>query len=652
MLDEVKMLVGQLDNHTFQAFPSALLTTDLPTFSEHLKARSTEISSVISQLFSKSMATSPEVSELQGRIAQLLAAEKGHITELEKTRLERDEYIDRLEKASLRYMLAEKRLDRARSATVAKLEKQAVFGGSNAQGSGLGGNEGSGSGQDESANIKPESGDDLFEAEEARKEAVAASAKQKEQLEVLEAENKKLLTQVTTLNNRLSRLTDEDYSRTDLFKHLKSQHEDVIKRINHLEATNVQLREEAEKLQAERTAFRLQIENESQAAVAEKETQLVHAENDLARIRTARDELIADVSMRKATQNQEKASVEQVKELANAKEARIKVLESQIERLGAQIGQSNGVASPEPILEDLTVDELQSKYANLERQYKMLSQELQSMGTAYTKASTLASQKINNLSALEEKVTRLGAEKSKADQKYFAAMKSKEARDQEVRTLRAQNSKSSDIVSQLKDSEASVRALNINLEKQVAELKESLIIMTNQQRTCQQNVNERNITLEGFKSQVEELKKFLLGKDSSASTIASAHRKAEVEIEQLKVRLEETQKSLESWKTKGLGNQSDEYEMLRVSFAYRKPPLSYMADHESPDPSHLHRLPDKIQGHRHQNLRARLLQRLRRGTSAVAVEEMSQLQQAVWYQRPFACNALVLVLAVSALVRT
>ena len=99
--------------------------------------------------------TTPEVSELQGRIAQLLAAEKGHITELEKTRLERDEYIDRLEKASLRYMLAEKRLDRAKSATVAKLEKQAIFGGSNAQGSGLGGGggtDGLGNGLEENAN--------------------------------------------------------------------------------------------------------------------------------------------------------------------------------------------------------------------------------------------------------------------------------------------------------------------------------------------------------------------------------------------------------------------------------------------------------------------------------------------------------------------
>ncbi len=53
-------------------------------------------------------------------------------------------------------------------------------------------------------------------------------------------------------------------------------------------------------------------------------------------------------------------------------------------------------------------------------------------------------------------------------------------------------------------------------------------------------------------------------KNTSANAASTAHRKADVEIETLKVRLEDTKKSLESWKTKGLGNQSGEYEMLRV----------------------------------------------------------------------------------------
>ena len=574
LIDEIRLLVGDFTNHnTFSTFPSGLLAADSAAFNAHLKTRSSEISSVISQIFSRAPASTSEVSQLQGRVAELLAAEKAHIVELERSRLEKEKLVGRLEDASLRYMLAEKKLDRSKSATVAKLERQAISGGRSDTGSGLGGTQDASNGHVDS---KPDNVEELIEAEEARKEAVAASAKRKEQLENLETENEKLTAQLTTLSNRLTHLSDDDYSRTDLFKLLKSQHEDVIKRINNLEATNVQLREEAEKLQAERTAYRIQMEKESAMAVSELEAQLVQAENDLARVRTGRDELIAEVTLRKNAQSQERNSVDQVKELASAKEERIKALESEVARLKSQTGQSADPASRSPSAEDLSPEQLQTRYSNLEKQYSLLDNELQSMGTAFKKASTLASQKVTNAVALEEKVQRLSAEKSKADQKYFAAMKAKEAREQEVRTLRAQNSKSSEMVSSLKDSEAANRAIQVNLEKQNAEVKESVATVESKYRASQQQILERNIALEGLKLQIEELKKSLQAKDTDTSAKATANRKAEVEVEILKVRMDETRKSLESWKNKGLGNQSSEYEMLRVSWTLF--PCSYNAD--------------------------------------------------------------------------
>ncbi|SLM39011.1 e3 ubiquitin-protein ligase bre1 [Lasallia pustulata] len=566
LLDEAKMIVGQVDNHAFvPSFPSALLTADNSTFEEHLELRSSEISSAISQLFSRSVAPSPEVSELQGRITHLLFTEKVHIVELEKSRSEKEQLEERLESASLRYMVAEKKLERAKSATVAKLERQATAGGRES-GSGIGGGaESSGKKDSDGLNGVDESNDGAAEATEVtRREAVAASIKQKEQLEKLEADNEKLTAQLTTLNIKMSRLSDDDCARTDLFKQLKSQHEDVIKRINNLEATNNQLREEAEKLQAERTAYRVQMENEAQAALGEKEAQLTRAESDLARIRTGRDELIADNQMRKAAQDQERGSINQVRELAAARAERISALESEIERLKIELGHADSGSVPQTGLGNLSAEELRTKYQNLERQYSMLEKEVPLMVSALKRASTLASQKISDLSALEDKVVRLGAEKSKADQKYFAAMKAKEARDQEVRTLRAQNSKSSDIVSQLKDAEASTRALVINLEKQLAESKEAITNISNRNRTSQQQLLERTTALEGSKAQVEELKKMLTTKDASLSTVSSSYRKAEVEIEELKVRLDETKQSLKGWKNKSLATEGSEETALRM----------------------------------------------------------------------------------------
>ncbi|MCJ1383571.1 E3 ubiquitin-protein ligase bre1 [Xylographa soralifera] len=558
LLDEVKLAAGKLESGApYSAFPSALLSAETPAFDKYLKSRSEAISSAISQIFAQSPVTTPQISNLQTRITQLLSIEKKHVNELEKSRLEREQTEERLETASMRYMVAEKKLDRAKSLTVAKLERQAIAGGRNEAGSGLGGVDGAN--KNDLPNGQGESSENLVEAETARKEAVATSEKQKEQIEQLATENEKLLSQVTLLTSKLSHLNDEDYARTDLFKHLKSQHEDVIKRINDLEATNHELRAEAEKLQAERTAYRIQLDTESQAAITEKELQLARAETDLNRIRAARDELQADVNTRKNAQGQERASFTQMKQLVAAKEDRIEALESEIDRL--KITTSDNVATA--TADNISNEELRTKYSNIERQYSMLNGELASMGTAFKRASNSASQKTNHLSELEEKVMRLSAEKSRADQKYFAAMKAKDAREQEVRTLRAQNSKSSDIVSQLKDAEAATRALVVNLEKQLAETKEALTNLVKQHRTSQQQANEKSILVDGLKSQVDELKTSLTAKDGSLSVVSNTARKAEVEAEQLKARLDETKKNLDMWKTKGLGNQSGEYEMLR-----------------------------------------------------------------------------------------
>lgn len=362
----------------------------------------------------------------------------------------------------------------------------------------------------------------------------------------------------------------------------------MIKRINNLEATNAQLREEAEKLQAERTAYRIQIDSETQSIIAEKEAQLQRAETDLARIRNARDELLADQQMRKAAQEQEKTAAAKVQELAAAREAQIASMQSELERLRVQV---DGLKDKDTQtnIEELPVEELRAKYQALERQYSMLNTELVSMQTVCKKYSTLASQKVADFSALEEKVMRLTAEKSKADQKYFAAMKSKEARDSEVRTLRAQNSKSSDIVSQLKDTEATTRSLLANMEKQVSEGKEALNSTINKYRAAQQQVAESNIVIEGLKAQIAELKKLSVSKDSILASTSAACRQAETEIEGLKSSLADTKKSLENWKSKSLGNSSSEYEMLRVS----RSPLNHVGTRLTTftDPCTLHSLP-------------------------------------------------------------
>lgn len=558
LIDEIKLLFGNSDEDSKDrsSFQSSLQFGDVDNFEKHLKSRSDDIRDIISRLVAKSPTGPPEVVDLQSQLARKLVEEKATLSELNKALSEKQQLEESLEEASLRYMVAEKKLDRARSVTVAKLEKQYILGAQRPGGDSASGNRE----EPPSTNGATPTGERTPESDEFYSRLSAVSEKQKEQLQKLEAENANLLGQITDISIKRTKLTDDDYAHTDLFKQLRSQYDDVVKRINHLEATNVQLREEATKLRSERTAYRNQVDEETQNVVAEKEAQLVKAENDLARIRNTRDELLADQQMRKAALEQEKTGALKIQELADAGKAQIAALESEVERLRIEIGQEK---AEQANLNDITIEELRTKHSNLDRQYSMLNTELASMQIACKKYSSLASQKVTEFSALEEKMARLAAEKSKADQKYFGAMKGKEAREMEVRTLRMQNAKSSDIVSQLKESEATTRSLLANMEKQVSEIREALSSMANKYHSSQQQVTESNIAMEGLRGQITELKALSVSKDSTMAATSSACRRAETEVEGLKATLTDTKKSLDNWKNKSLGNSSSEYEMLR-----------------------------------------------------------------------------------------
>lgn len=598
-----------LDTKTFvdkEIFKSALVFEDHAVFEEHLKNRSKNIKAAIADIFGRLPSAPPEVKELQERLAALLAAEKAHIVERQRITGERDQLSERLENASYRYLIAEKKLDRAKSAAVQKLERQAIMGGNSEPPSASEGKK--------PAAIKSEQSEVNGEvdhaanaaAETARREAMAASEKRKVQLEQLEAENKRLNDDLTSARTRMAVLSDDDYAKTDLFKLLKSQYEDVIKRINDLEAKNVQLREEAQKLQAERTLYRNQVDEESRTANTEMEVQLARAETDLARIRSLRDELASEVAIRKAAQDQQKLSTDQAKELATARDDRISALESEVERLRLELGQTDATG---PALDDMSVDDLKTKLRTLEKQYSLLSNELPSMEAAWRKTQTLAAKKVSEAANWEEQISRISAEKAKADQKYFAAMKSKEAREIELRALKTQNAKSSEIVSQLKDAESNTRALAINLEKQLSEAKENLTSLSHQNRALQQKVSEGNIVSEGLKSQVAELKKLTTAKDAEALAAASAKRQVEVELEELRVRLEDTRRSLDKLKKQGSSASSADSDDWRVSYRHRRRSHKQYID-VSTESRHLSGLQLEPAQHRPQALQPRLLQRV------------------------------------------
>lgn len=442
-------------------------------------------------------------------------------------------------------------MDRAKSFQVQKLEQQAFANATRPP---------AGSGE-EAADINEVNGN-ANELLLKYEEASAAAAKQKEQVDSILAQIKTIQDENTTLKARRETFTDEDFIRTDVFKQFKGQNEDLIRRINNLEATNKQLREEAEKLQAERSAFRAQLEADANQVTQELEADIMARDQDLARVRSARDEILAENTQRKANMDQEKTSIDHIKELVEAKDDRISALESEITRLRPNEDEEMTTVDDK---QDIPAEELLQKYKKLEQDFQSINKELPSIEKAYKKMKDLAQKKVMDFTALEEKVALLIAEKSKADQKYFAARKDADTRNNEIRSLRHQNSKSAEIIAKLKDLESQNRTLLGNLEKQLADLKQTNATLASDNKKLELTTLEASRRTESLSKQIGDLTSLVKSKDSTSAVVRERNVIQEAEVEKLKIRVEHMQKDRDSWKNKALGNSSEEEEMLRVS---------------------------------------------------------------------------------------
>lgn len=293
---------------------------------------------------------------------------------LDRLNAEKEQLSEQLNAATLRYFKAEKKLDRAKSAQVQKLEQKAF---ANATRPPAASSDGGAETTETNGNV-----DELLLKYE---EATAAAAKQKEQLDAVLAEIKSLQDENSTLKARREQWTDEDLVRSDVFKTFKGQNEDLIKRINNLEATNRQLREEAEKLQAERTTFKNQLEADANQITQDLEADIMSRDQDLARVRSARDEILAENTQRKASMEQEKSSMDHIKDLVDAKDDRIAALESEISRL--KPSEDEEMTSPDDS-QELAEEELRQKYKKLQQDFQSINQELPSIEKAYKKMRT------------------------------------------------------------------------------------------------------------------------------------------------------------------------------------------------------------------------------------------------------------------------
>ncbi|KAI1661903.1 E3 ubiquitin-protein ligase BRE1 [Daldinia decipiens] len=558
LLQEVELLVeGNVpfqQGSDSQPFPTHTQFKDLEEFESHLSEKTSTIKKMVEAILGRLNGTrgkvAPDITDLEKKVNALLSQQKEFLVKLDRLSAEKESLSEQLNIATLRYMKAERRLDRAKSAQVQKLEQQALNHVSTRP-----------VGVDQENGLSPDESNTNSEALQlALREAKAVAERQKEQLESALAQNKSLQEELTSVQTRLTNLTDEDYSRTEVFKVFKSQMEDLLRKVNSLEADNKSLRAAAEKLEAERESSRRKVESEAQALIAELEDQLQQADTTLARVRSARDELHADVTMLRASKEQDKTALEHMKELVSAEEDRIATLESELQRLQPS---EDVDMTQRPEIDALSPEELREKYKKLLKDYNSIESELPGMTHAVKKFQALAHKKVMDQAAMEERVALAIAEKSKADQKYFTARKDGDLKFEAIQKLRTQNGKSTEIISQLKEVEAHNRTLVTNLDKQLADLKQTNASVMAENRKLETSSTEMSRRFDALKQQATELANLAKSKDSTTAVAKERAATLESDVEKLKVRLESVSKDRDKWKVKCLSNSSEEEEMLR-----------------------------------------------------------------------------------------
>ncbi|OIW33882.1 BRE1-domain-containing protein [Coniochaeta ligniaria NRRL 30616] len=558
LLQEIELVVDGAVSSTSTspdtAFPTSLHFKEIKDFQKHVsdqgRTLKTRIDSLVKRLAAARGDVKPEIAELESQLKAALAKEKEYLVKCDRLKSENERLQEQVSSELLKVIKAERKLDRVRSSQVQKLEQQALAKASTRP-----------SPPEENGSSGKESHGNYAALQLQYQEAIAAVTKQKEQLSAALAEVNSLQEENTTLRSQKGAVSDEEYARSDVFKQFKIQNEDLIRRINNLEATNRHLREEAEKLQADRTSFKDQLEREAQAVTLELEEQIQVKEQDLTRIRSARDELYGENTTLKQLKEEERTALEHLKELTAATSDRVQQLELELERLRPT--EDTPMTEPRQDIEALSLQELKEKYLKLEKDFESINKEMPLLEKSYKKTMALASKKVMDFTTLEERVVTLLAEKSKADQKYFAARKDMDIRTAEIRSLRLSNGKSSDIISQLKESEAQSRMLISNLEKQLVDLKQSNAAIAAENKKLEAASSEANRRAESAKAQISELTSLVKSKDAAAATLRQQAMEHETEAEKLKVRVEHISKERDNWKTKSMSNSSSEEEMLR-----------------------------------------------------------------------------------------
>ena len=302
-------------------------------------------------------------------------------------------------------------------------------------------------------------------------------------------------------NNNISNNTNNSNNSLNDSDERKS----ILEKINYLTKENLELKEandsyltKFQELSSEKEIYNQKLTEEFESTLENLMKQNASLEKDLVRIRTARDDLLSKVSILEA-ETKQSSLIEDLKRS-------LELSTSQWEKF-----QSKNESQAEQQSQDVLLKELQ----DMEKAFKELTQ--------------LNNKKYSELVNQESVVSKFKIEKTKADQKYFAAMRSKDSILIENKNLSKTVSKSNELISQLRDSEKLLQQRIENLHKQLK------LSQNNEKRLINSNKSE-SLKIMDLNSQINKSeKKSHILKQENLRLIADLNRQKTLN-EELEVR--------------------------------------------------------------------------------------------------------------------
>lgn len=350
---------------------------------------------------------------------------------------------------------------------------------------------------------------ELNEVRNSLQESQNIIKKQKEQLERQDSEIVSLNSTVRGLSARLSNLNEEDLRRSEPFQSLRNKNTDLTNQNSKLVTTNDRLQRDKSDLLSGREQYKRKLKEDFEKKCEDLEKKLAKTEQDVTRIRSARDDILGELNTKKAIEGEKQKSLSQLKDLVELRDSRIKTLEDQINRLRDEEKGSQEVMN----LDGIGSDDLKQLVEKLQRQNKSLSAELPSLEDAFSKAHGKVTAKVYDIVEREAKMNKLIAEKAKADEKYFSAMRAKDVITNESNKLKSQLAKGTEIIQQLKEAERQKSSLVSDLEKQVADLNNVQSLAENDIRNIKLRLSEKDYRLDSAAKAIDKLNDDLKAKD-------------------------------------------------------------------------------------------------------------------------------------------